>query len=47
VNVLYADGHVATRSNSGGEYSVDVSDSSQLRSSFDKILEVFERADVL
>lgn len=45
VNVLFTDGHAATRSNTDSRFTVDVREYSQLRSSFDKILKVFEQAD--
>jgi prepilin-type N-terminal cleavage/methylation domain-containing protein/prepilin-type processing-associated H-X9-DG protein len=44
-NILFADGHVVTRSNTDARFTVDVSATAQLRSSFDKILQVFEQAD--
>jgi len=45
VNVLFADGHVATRGNKTRRFTVDVQDYSQIRNSFDKILKAFEQAD--
>jgi len=45
VNILFTDGHVTMHTNFDGGYTVDVTDYSQLTSSFDKILQVFERAD--
>ncbi len=45
VNVLFTDGHAVTRSNDGGQYTVNVTDYAKLYSSFDKILKVFEKAD--
>ncbi len=44
-NILFADGHAVTRQNGDARFTVDVSDATQLRSSFDKILKVFEQAD--
>lgn len=44
-NILFADGHVVTRPNRGGKYTVDVRDYGDLRSSFDRILAVLEQAD--
>jgi len=44
-NVLYTDGHVSSLSNTDGRFTVDVRDAAQIRSSFDKILTAFERAD--
>ncbi|MEO8351528.1 MAG: hypothetical protein ABI680_07345 [Chthoniobacteraceae bacterium] len=43
--ILYTDGHVESRSNDNGRYSVDGSDLTQIRRAFDKILRVFEKAD--
>ncbi len=45
-NVLYADGHVSSKNNRSGRYNVDVTDASQIRQSFDKILQAFEAADL-
>lgn len=44
-DILFIDGHVASRSNDDGRYTIDVRDYSQLRSTFDKILKGFEQAD--
>ncbi len=44
-NILFTDGHVASRANADARFSVDLRDLSQLRSAFDKILNVFETAD--
>ena len=44
-NILFADGHVASRSNSDGRFTVDVRDFSEIRNSFSKILQVLELAD--
>jgi len=44
-NVLYSDGHVLSKPNRDGRFTVDVTDSSMIRQSFDKILQVFEKAD--
>jgi len=44
-DILFADGHAATRSNRDGRFSVDVRDYSQVLSAFDKILQVLEQAD--
>ncbi|MCX6978070.1 MAG: type II secretion system protein [Verrucomicrobia bacterium] len=44
-NILFSDGHVVTRQNNDARFTVDVSDASQLRSSFEKILAVLEQAD--
>jgi prepilin-type N-terminal cleavage/methylation domain-containing protein/prepilin-type processing-associated H-X9-DG protein len=45
VAILFADGHVASRANRTGQYTVDVRAHSELRDSFNKILKVLERAD--
>ncbi len=45
-NVLYSDGHAVSHDNTSKAYTVDVTDLSQVRSSFNKILTVFETADV-
>ncbi len=44
-NVLYSDGSVLTGDNASQVYTVDLSDLSQVRSGFDKILKAFEHAD--
>ncbi len=44
-NILFADGHVSSRPNTDQRFTVDVSDYSQLRGAFDKILKAFEAAD--
>jgi prepilin-type N-terminal cleavage/methylation domain-containing protein len=46
VNILFAQGHVASRSNTDGRFLVDVQDYAELRAAFDKILTVLERADI-
>jgi prepilin-type N-terminal cleavage/methylation domain-containing protein len=45
VNILFAEGHVASRSNMDGRFLVDVQDYAELRGAFDKILSVLERGD--
>lgn len=45
-NVLCSDGHAVTCSNADGRFTVDITDLSQIRSAFSKILQVLERADV-
>jgi len=45
VNILFADGHVLGRPNKDARFTVDARDYSQIRDSFNKILQVFERAD--
>jgi prepilin-type processing-associated H-X9-DG protein len=44
-DILFSDGHVLSRANVAGRYTVDVTDYNQLRNSFDKILQVLEQAD--
>jgi prepilin-type N-terminal cleavage/methylation domain-containing protein len=44
-SILFADGRVLSRPNQNGRFTVDVTDYTQIRSSFHKILEVLERAD--
>jgi prepilin-type processing-associated H-X9-DG protein len=44
-NVLYADGHASTQANTGGRFTVDLSDYNALMNAFDRILTVLERAD--
>jgi len=43
--ILFSDGHAVSRPNRDNQYTVDVTDYSQLRDAFNKILQVFERAD--
>lgn len=43
--MLFADGHAFSRPNKEGRFTVDVSDYSQIRDAFNKILQVFEQAD--
>ncbi len=43
--ILFSDGHVVARPNKDRRFTVDVTDYSQVRDSFNKILQVFERAD--
>ena len=45
-NILFADGHVASRLNAQNRFSVDVTNVANVRQSFDKILQVFEQADM-
>lgn len=44
-NILFSDGHVASRANADARFSVDSTDQSQIRNTFSKILDVFETAD--
>lgn len=43
--ILFADGHAFSRRNVDGKFTVDVTDYSQIRDAFNKILQVFEQAD--
>jgi prepilin-type N-terminal cleavage/methylation domain-containing protein/prepilin-type processing-associated H-X9-DG protein len=43
--ILFADGHAFSRPNRDGRFTVDVTDYSQIRDAFNKILQVFEQAD--
>ena len=45
-DILFSDGHVVGRVNKDGRFTVDARDYSQIRDSFNKILQVFERADI-
>jgi type II secretory pathway pseudopilin PulG len=45
VTILFSDGHAAVRPNKDNRFTVDVTDYSQVRDSFNKILQAFERAD--
>lgn len=44
--ILFSDGHAFSRPNKDSRFTVDVTDYSQIRSAFNKILQVFERADM-
>ena len=44
-NILFSDGHVATRLNTNAQFTVDISDYAALRDAFNRILTVLERAD--
>lgn len=44
-NILFSDGHVVSRPNRDGRFTVDVTDYAQLRDGFNKILSALERAD--
>jgi prepilin-type processing-associated H-X9-DG protein len=44
--ILFADGHAFARANKVNRFTVDVTDYSQIRNAFNRILEVFERADM-
>lgn len=43
--ILFSDGHAFSRLNKNNRFTVDVTDYSQIRDAFNKILQVFERAD--
>ncbi len=43
--ILFADGHAFSRPNNDNRFTVDVTDYSQIRDAFNKILQVFELAD--
>jgi hypothetical protein len=45
VNVLFWDGHAASRQNRDGKYTVNLSDAGALRNAFDLILKALEQAD--
>ncbi len=44
-DILFADGHAASRPNRDARFTVDVRDYNELRNSFDRILKVLEQAD--
>lgn len=44
-SILFTDGHVVSRPNTDGRYTVDLTDYAALRDAFNKILRVFEQAD--
>ena len=44
-DILFADGHVVSRSNRDGRFTVDVRDYNEVRQAFGKILKVLEQAD--
>jgi prepilin-type N-terminal cleavage/methylation domain-containing protein/prepilin-type processing-associated H-X9-DG protein len=45
-NILFADGHAATRANGDARFTVDLTNYGDLTSAFDKILQVLEKADL-
>jgi prepilin-type N-terminal cleavage/methylation domain-containing protein/prepilin-type processing-associated H-X9-DG protein len=45
VNILFSDGHTISRPNSDDRFVVDLRNSAEVRSAFDKILKVLEQAD--
>jgi len=44
-DILFSDGHVATRPNRDARFTVDVRDYAEVRDAFNKILKVLEQAD--
>jgi len=44
-DILFSDGHAVSRSNRDGRFVVDLSDYSEVRDAFNKILKVLEQAD--
>lgn len=44
-NILFTDGHVTSRANRAGRFTVDVRDYADVRDSFNRILAVLENAD--
>lgn len=46
-NIIFADGHAVARPNTGGRFTVDVRDYSEVREAFNKILGVLEQADLV
>jgi prepilin-type N-terminal cleavage/methylation domain-containing protein/prepilin-type processing-associated H-X9-DG protein len=45
VNILFADGHAASRLNQDGRFTVDLEDYAQIEDGFNRILGVLEQAD--
>lgn len=46
-NILFADGHVVSRPNTNGQFTVNVTSYGALENSFSSILQVFETADTM
>ncbi len=44
-NILFSDGHVISRANADGRFTVDLRDHGDIRNAFSKILDVLEQAD--
>jgi prepilin-type N-terminal cleavage/methylation domain-containing protein/prepilin-type processing-associated H-X9-DG protein len=44
-DILFSDGHVQSRSNLDGRFTVNLLDYASIRNAFDKILQVFDQAD--
>ena len=44
-DILFSDGHVESRPNKGGRFTVDLRDYAEIHDAFNKILKVFEEAD--
>lgn len=47
VSILFADGSAQIQANRDKQFNVDVTDYGQIRNAFDRILQVFEQADLL
>jgi prepilin-type N-terminal cleavage/methylation domain-containing protein/prepilin-type processing-associated H-X9-DG protein len=45
-DILFADGHALSRANKNDRFLVDLSNSAEVRTAFDKILQVLEQADL-
>jgi prepilin-type processing-associated H-X9-DG protein len=45
-SILFSDGHVASRPNRSGKFTVDIRDYEDVRDAFNKILAVLEQADL-
>lgn len=45
-NILYSDGHAVSRPNTDQRFTVDLDDYFALKNAFDRILQVFEAADI-
>ena len=45
-NILFADGHVVSRSNRDGRFTIDLRDYAEVKQAFDKILKALEQADL-
>ena len=45
-NILFSDGHAASRSNRDGRFTVDIREYAEVRDGFNKILGALERADL-
>jgi prepilin-type N-terminal cleavage/methylation domain-containing protein/prepilin-type processing-associated H-X9-DG protein len=45
-NILFSDGHAVSRPNGDGRFVVDLRNTAEIRTAFDKILKVLEQADL-